>query len=83
MGKVRPEHVKRVARELIERYPDWFSPDFQTNKEAVASLAEVESPKLRNRIAGYISSLMATASKEDEEEAEESFEDTEEDTESE
>jgi small subunit ribosomal protein S17e len=79
LGKVRPEQVKRVARELIERYPDRFGSDFQANKEAVESLAEVESSKLRNRIAGYISSLMATASKE----AEEPFEDMEEETESE
>ena len=69
MGKVRPEHVKRVARELIERFPDRFGPDFQANKEAVTSLAKVDSPKLRNRIAGYISSLLVTASKEAEEEA--------------
>jgi small subunit ribosomal protein S17e len=82
LGKVRPEHVKRVARELIELYPDRFGPDFQNNKEAVTLLAKVDSPKLRNRIAGYISSLMATASKEAEEEAEEaSFEVTDEDAE--
>lgn len=69
LGKVRPEHVKRVARELIERFPDRFGPDFQANKEAVSSLAKVDSAKLRNRIAGYISSLMVTASKAAEEEA--------------
>ena len=73
LGKVRPEYVKKVARELIELYPDKFSTDFQSNKKATESLAEISSAKLRNRIAGYITRLLSTAASE-EEEAEESAE---------
>jgi len=74
LGKVRPEYVKKVARELIELYPDKFSTDFQSNKKATESLAEISSAKLRNRIAGYITRLLSTAASEEEEEAEESVE---------
>ena len=71
LGKVRPEHVKNVARELIELYPDKFTTDFQTNKKVVESLAQVASTKLRNRIAGYITRLVAIAQTSEAEEGEE------------
>jgi len=77
LGKVRPEHVKKIARELLSIHPSKFDTTFQHNKEAVNTLADVPSSKLRNRIAGYITTLMSTPSEEeiedeeDEEEAQE------------
>ncbi|MDH5438318.1 MAG: 30S ribosomal protein S17e [Candidatus Bathyarchaeota archaeon] len=59
MGKVRPERVKRIARELVRRYPDKFTTDFEDNKKLVESLVKVSSIKLRNRIAGYVTRLSA------------------------
>lgn len=58
LGKVRPERVKRVARELIRRYPDKFTTKFEDNKKLVGTLIEIPSTKLKNRIAGYITSLI-------------------------
>ncbi|UCE95255.1 MAG: 30S ribosomal protein S17e [Candidatus Bathyarchaeota archaeon] len=76
MGKVRPEHVKKIARELVDRFPNKFSVDFQENKKAVESLAQISSAKLRNRIAGYITRLLSIAHAEAaEESSEESSED--------
>ena len=69
VGKVRPEYVKKTARELIESNPNKFDTDFQNNKKAVESLAQIPSAKLRNRIAGYITRLLSiekAAAKEDE-----------------
>lgn len=60
LGNVRPEHVKRIARELMQRYPDRFTSDFENNKKAVQSLTTVSSVKLRNRIAGYVTRLSST-----------------------
>lgn len=71
MGKVRPEHVKKAARELIRLYPDKFTAEFESNRKAVQDLAQVSSRKLRNRIAGYITRLVSIAhagNTEDEEE---------------
>lgn len=59
MGKVRTERVKRVARELVKRYPDKFTTNFEDNKKLVKSLAKISSTKLTNRIAGYITRLLA------------------------
>ena len=58
MGKVRPEHVKRLARQLAEQFPDRFTTDFEKNKELVDALTDVSSTKFRNRVAGYIIQLM-------------------------
>ncbi len=71
LGKVRPEYVKKAARELIELYPEKFSTDFQSNKKATESLAQISSAKLRNRIAGYITRLLSISASDEDEEAEE------------
>ena len=56
-GKVRTELEKKIARELVERFPDKFTTDFETNKKLVESLTNISSSKLRNRVAGYITQL--------------------------
>ena len=59
MGKVRTEHIKRLARELVRQFPDKFSKDFRTNKQAVNMLTQGATPKVRNKIAGYITHIFA------------------------
>ena len=58
MGKVRPDRVKKVARELLERFPEKFTTNFESNKKLVESLTNISSTKLRNRIAGYVTRLL-------------------------
>jgi len=71
LGKVRPEKVKKIARELVKRYPAKFTTNFEENKKLVRSLVKVSSVKLTNRIAGYITRLVApTEAPETEEEKE-------------
>jgi small subunit ribosomal protein S17e len=53
LGKVRPEHVKRLARKLVERFPDRFTTDFEHNKKMVDAFTNISSTKFRNRVAGY------------------------------
>ena len=60
MGKVRTEQVKRIARELLDRYPNKFSTDFEKNKQFVTELTNITSTKLRNRVAGYAARLANT-----------------------
>lgn len=54
MGNIRPTYIKRVAMELVRRYNDQFSDDFEHNKKIVADLTDVSSATFRNRIAGYV-----------------------------
>jgi small subunit ribosomal protein S17e len=62
LGKVRTEQVKRIARQLLDRYPNKFTADFENNKKLVDSLTNISSTKLRNRVAGYAARLANTAS---------------------
>ncbi len=58
MGKVRTSVVKRIARRLLELYPNEVSADFEVNKELVKKCVYVRSKKLRNQIAGYLTHLV-------------------------
>jgi small subunit ribosomal protein S17e len=60
LGKVRTETVKRAARELVTRFPDRFTSEYEANKAAVNELLIAPSKKLRNRIAGYVTRLKVT-----------------------
>jgi len=56
-GKVRTELVKKLARELVERFPEKFTTGFENNKKLVDTFTNISSKKLRNRVAGYITQL--------------------------
>jgi small subunit ribosomal protein S17e len=60
---VRTEQIKRTAKELIKRFPDKFSNDFEKNKHLVKSLVHGGTPKVLNQIAGYITRFMAAEQK--------------------
>jgi small subunit ribosomal protein S17e len=57
LGKVRTDTVKRISRELLRRFPDRFTGDFESDKQVVNDLVTTPSKRLRNRIAGYITRL--------------------------
>ena len=64
LGNIRSNYIKRIAKELIKKYPDLFvASDFQHNKEKVAELAEFDSKILRNRVAGYITRILSSQKK--------------------
>jgi small subunit ribosomal protein S17e len=57
MGNVRPTYIKRVAISLLEIYPQFFTKDFEHNKIMVGRVTDVSSKKMRNRIAGYLTTI--------------------------
>jgi len=61
LGNVRSERVKALSRELMNRFPDKFTADFEENKKAVKDLVRTPSSKLRNLVAGYITHLVSVA----------------------
>ncbi|MDH7477548.1 MAG: 30S ribosomal protein S17e [Candidatus Bathyarchaeota archaeon] len=73
MGNVRTEQIKRIAKELIRRFPDKFSNNFESNKRMVDMLIKGATTKVRNQIAGYIThafaGIQASSSNETQEEA--------------
>ncbi len=60
MGRIKTQFVKRTSVELLKKHPDKFSKDFDENKKLVGTYTDVESKKVRNIIAGYITRLVKT-----------------------
>lgn len=54
MGKVKTEQIKRVGKELMARFPNKFSSNFEENKRLVDSLTQGTTTRVRNQVAGYI-----------------------------
>ena len=72
MGKVKTEHIKRLGKELMTRFPNKFSSNFDDNKHAVDELTEGATTKVRNQVAGYITHTISfTQTTSDETEGEE------------
>jgi small subunit ribosomal protein S17e len=63
MGKVRPDFIKRVARELVMKEPKLYSAVFDENKQILNQITDIKTNRLRNRIAGYITSIVKLKSK--------------------
>jgi len=64
MGKVRTILIKKVSKELINKYPDVFTIDFEANKKLFDKYLDVDSKHLRNRISGYIVNLLKIKNRE-------------------
>ena len=56
MGNIRPSFIKTRALRLVETYPDQFTDDFENNKNLVSEFSDVDNKRMRNWIAGYITS---------------------------
>ncbi len=46
--------IKRISMQLLDRYSDMFTGDFEKNKEVLNKVAVIRSKGLRNEVAGYI-----------------------------
>ncbi len=64
MGKVRTVLIKKVSKELINKYPNVFTTDFEKNKKLLDEYLEIDSKHLRNRISGYIVNLLKIKNRE-------------------
>jgi len=58
LGKVRTEMIKRISIELIDRYPYSFGTEFEPNKQFLKQVGLDVSKKLRNKVAGYVTTIV-------------------------
>jgi small subunit ribosomal protein S17e len=65
------DRIRSISEQLLHRYPEAFSTDFDKNKKALEDVAVIESKQMRNHVAGYIARALRTN-----EEAEESSDET-------
>lgn len=57
MGRIKTKLIKRIGREVFKQYSDRLTTDFEKNKQIVMELVDVQSKKMRNVIAGYLTRL--------------------------
>lgn len=55
---IDPENIIDIGNSLLSQYEEAFSTDYEANKQSVERLTDVESQRVRNRIAGYITRKM-------------------------
>lgn len=60
MGAIRPTLVKTVARQVYVEYEQHLSKDFEHNKQIVDKIIPEASKKLRNLVAGYVTTYWKT-----------------------
>lgn len=58
MGSVRNTAIKTLGRELIRRYGDRFTDDFEQNKRILEEISKINSKTVRNILVGYITREM-------------------------
>ncbi|MEM2145179.1 MAG: 30S ribosomal protein S17e [Candidatus Jordarchaeaceae archaeon] len=61
LGKIRPSYIKRIAKVLTEKFPNVFTASFEEDKKLVGMYTNVESKRVRNRIAGYVASIVRSS----------------------
>merc|ERR1719213_1521068 len=59
MGRVRTKTIKKASRRLLENYyPHCLGHDFETNKRIIDEVADIQTKRLRNKIAGFTTHLV-------------------------
>jgi len=60
MGRIKTTFVKNIGKELLEKHSESFSGSFEDNKKALAPLISFKSRRMRNFVAGYITTVKNT-----------------------
>ncbi len=58
MGRIKTTLIKRNTVKLLELHGDEFKESFEENKAIVSQFSKIESKKIRNTIAGYVTRLV-------------------------
>lgn len=54
MGRIKTTAIKNLAQELLEEHGKRFTEDFEQNKKVLSELKDIESKRVRNILAGCI-----------------------------
>ncbi|KAM0676338.1 hypothetical protein GVAV_000303 [Gurleya vavrai] len=58
MGRIRNKIIKRAAKQIVEKYYMKLDTDFHFNKRVTEDVAIIQSKRLKNKVAGYVTVLM-------------------------
>lgn len=57
---IKPSYIKTLGLEVLAKNREKFSNSYDENKQALTSVASIESKRVRNRIAGFITRKINT-----------------------
>jgi small subunit ribosomal protein S17e len=57
---IKPSYIKSIGTALISTQKENFSNNFDGNKRQLATSASIDSKRVRNRVAGYITRKINT-----------------------
>jgi small subunit ribosomal protein S17e len=57
---IKPTYIKALGLELLESYGNRFSNNFDENKQIVGEVTTIESKRVRNRVAGFVTRKINT-----------------------
>jgi len=57
---IKPSYIKTLGTELLAKQREYFSNNFDENKQQLYASATIESKRVRNRVAGYITRKVNT-----------------------
>ncbi len=55
---IKPTYIKKTGNTLLKLHQDVFATDFEENKNLVSKLTDIRSKRVRNRVAGYVTSKL-------------------------
>jgi small subunit ribosomal protein S17e len=57
---IKPSYIKSLGLELLAKNREKFSSNYEDNKQALATTAVIDSKRVRNRVAGFITRKINT-----------------------
>ncbi|MCD6496178.1 MAG: 30S ribosomal protein S17e [Candidatus Aenigmarchaeota archaeon] len=63
MGRIKSTAIKTLARDIVSSHGDKFTTNFDKNKNIIKKVRDIESKKIRNVVAGYITKETTRAKK--------------------
>jgi small subunit ribosomal protein S17e len=57
---IKPSYIKSLGTELLAKQRDYFTNSFDENKQQLSKSTVIESKRVRNRVAGYITRKINT-----------------------
>lgn len=57
---IKPSYIKTIGTALISTQKENFGNSFDANKQQLATSASIDSKRVRNRVAGYITRKINT-----------------------
>ncbi|MCX6685397.1 MAG: 30S ribosomal protein S17e [Methanoregula sp.] len=57
---IKPSYIKTLGLELLAKNREKFTSNYDENKQAMTGLALIDSKRVRNRVAGFITRKINT-----------------------